>query len=726
MKPSFRTLASANPVTLTLATVLLVFALYALRVPILELTELKTYDLRVRARGARPASPAVAMAVIDERSLDAEGRWPWPRTKVAALVDALSREGARVIAFDVAFAEPAAPEDDLALADAIRRSPARVVLGYFLHWRADDLGYRLDRAEFERRAARIGGSRYPMIRSREPDFHRVPFLRAYAPQPNVDVLTGAASSSGYFNFAPDEDGVLRRMPLAVQIGEDVFAPLALFSAWEYLGRPELVLRVERHGVEGVDLGGRHIPTDESGQLLIDYLGPPRTIPRVSATDLLRGQVAPGTLADKIVLVGATAVGTHDLRSSPFSPAHAGSEINATVVDNVVTGRFLDRPEWWKVFDLLAVVLLATLVALAVSRTRAVTGLLAAAALFAGYVLLAGWLFARHGVWLDIVHPLLALALDYTGLTAYRYLAEERARRRMKAMFGQYVAPVVVEELLRDPARLTLGGEEKVLTVLFSDLEGFTTQCERYPPREMVGILGDYYERMTEQVFAQGGTLKEYVGDELMAIFGAPVDQPDHAARACAAALAMREQRLSLNAEWAGIGRPPLRARTGINSGPMLVGNLGSRYRFAYGVLGDQVNLGSRLEGLNRSYGTDILVGESTARLVQPSFRLREVDLVRVKGKEQAVRVYELLARAGAPLSPGQEGALALYAAALEAYRQQRWEEALALFEQALAANPEDGPSRAMASRCRTYSRTPPAETWEGVFEQPAVTRKEIG
>jgi adenylate cyclase len=717
MKRALRSLASANPVTLTLATILLVFALSALRAPILELTELETYDLRVRTRGARPPSPAVVMAVIDEKSLDADGRWPWPRSKIAALVDALSRDGARVIAFDIAFAEPAAAEDDLALASAIRRSPARVVLGYFLHWRVEDLGYRLDPGEIERRIARVGNSRYPILRSREPDLRRVPFMKAYAPQPNVDVLSGAASSSGYFTFTSDEDGVLRRMPLAVKVGEEVLAPLALVSAWQYLGRPELVLRAGRHGIDGVQLGDTLIPTDERGQLLIDYLGPPRTIPGVSVSDILRGRIAPGTFTDRLVLVGATAVGTHDLRSSPFSPVHAGTEINATVINDLLTGRFLARPEWWKVFDLLAVVLLASLVAICVTRMRAVAGLLSAVTLFAGYVLLAGWLFSRHGIWLSMVYPLLAVVLNYTGLTAYRFLTEERERRRMKAMFGQYVAPAVVEKLLEDPGRLKLGGEERVLTVLFSDLEGFTRECERHTPREMVGILGDYYERMTEQVFAHGGTLKEYVGDELMAFFGAPIDQPDHAARACDAALAMREQRLALNGEWAAIGRPSMRARTGINSGPMLVGNLGSIFRFAYGVLGDQVNLGSRLEGLNRVYGTDILVGEGTALLVQPRFLLRELDVVRVKGKERAVRVYELLARAGATLPPGREGAIQLYAAALKAYRQQRWDEALALFEQALAAWPDDGASRTMAKRCRTYRGAPPPETWDGAFEQ---------
>jgi adenylate cyclase len=716
----------ANAATLTLATCLLTFALYALGIPLLEHVELKAYDLRVRARGARPASPAVVLAVVDERSLLAEGRWPWPRSRIAALVDALSRDGARVVAFDVAFAEPESEESDGALAAALGDAQAAVVLGYFLHWHEDGLGHHLDPREIERRVERVSKSRYPVIRSREPDLGRVPLVEAYAPQPNVDVVTDAAASSGYFSVAPDGDGVLRRVPLAIRVGGDVFAPLALVAAWEYLGRPGLVLRVGRHGVEGVELGDTFVPTDERGMLLIDYLGPPRTIPAVAATDVLRGRVPAGTFQDRLVLVGATAIGTHDLVGSPFSPLHPGAEINATVIDNLLTRRLLERPQWWTVFDLLAIAALCAAIGLVVSRCHAVAGLLCYLALVVGHVLLAGWLFTRHGIWLNVVYPLVGVSLGYTGLTAYRYLAEERDRRRLKAMFGRYVAPPVVEAMLREPGRLELGGEEKVLTVLFSDLEAFTSYCERCAPREMVEILGVYYERMTEQLFAHGGTLKEYVGDELMAFFGAPLEQADHAARACGAALAMREARRVLNAEWAAIGRPPLHARTGINSGQMLVGNLGSRYRFAYGVLGDQVNLGSRLEGLNRVYGTDILVGETTALLVGRAFVLREVDVVRVKGKERAVRIHELLARSGASLPEAQEKALALYAVALEAYRAHRWDQALTLFERALASWPEDGPSRAMAQRCRIYRRTPPAESWDGAFDQTLGALKGLG
>jgi adenylate cyclase len=305
---------------------------------------------------------------------------------------------------------------------------------------------------------------------------------------------------------------------------------------------------------------------------------------------------------------------------------------------------------------------------------------------------------------------------YIALTVYSYMTEQRERKKIKGTFKQYVAEHVVEEMIKDPSRLKLGGEEKVLTVLFSDLEGFTTYSERYSATEMTEILSEYYNRVTEQVFLHRGTLKEYVGDELLAFFGAPIDESNHALLACEAALAMREQTVALAAEWAKIGRPHLRARTGINTGPMVVGNLGSKYRFAYGVVGDQVNLGSRLEGLNKVYGTDIIIGENTARLVENSFQLRELDMVRVKGRKQVVRIYELIGKSDTAIVPAHEQALWAYAEALEAYRKGMWTEALGLFHQALRLREDDGPSRTLARRCLEYRDTPP-EPWDGVYDQ---------
>jgi adenylate cyclase len=308
-----------------------------------------------------------------------------------------------------------------------------------------------------------------------------------------------------------------------------------------------------------------------------------------------------------------------------------------------------------------------------------------------------------------------------AVTVSRFIGEQRERKRVRDAFGRYVSPVVVEEMLKDPSRLELGGVEKVLTVLFSDLQGFTSYSERYSPSEMIGILSEYYARMTERVFASEGTLKEYVGDELMAIFGAPVEQADHARRACRAALDMKQHREAMTLEWADRGRPPLKARTGVNTGVMLVGNIGSRYRFSYGVLGDNVNLGSRLEGLNKEYGTEILVGENTVALLGDEFHLREVDMVRVVGKKKPVRIFELLGIVdGVADGAVDRSVLEDYAAALEAYRAQRWAPAARLFESIIAKRKADGPSATMLGRSRAYLEVPPPEDWDGVYE---ATRK---
>ncbi len=745
----FRRSRWINPASLMVASLLAVLTLYGLDIHILELLELKTYDLRFVSRGALKPSPAVAMVVIDEKSLEVEGRWPWPRTKIAALIDALSGEGAKVIAFDVIFSEPdensqlvlidqfaeqldtlaisderlrrfvterrRSADNDLALVEAIKRSKASVVLGYFFHDQST-LEYQLDPAETERRLQQIAGSKYPRIRQRGARAHEPPLIKGHAPQTNLSILNDVAAASGYFSLQGDRDGVLRWMPLVIQGGEDLFPPLGLVAAWHYLGRPPLTVELGDHGVEGVQIGERFVPTDESGRLLINYLGRPKTFPYFSVTDVLAGKVPRAAFRNRIVLIGATAVATYDLRNTPVDPRYPGTEVHATVVDNILTQSFMAKPEWARIFDIFAIVGLSALTGVALTRLAPIKGLLFTVGLFALYILLARWLFISARLWLSIVYPLLALTTVYIALTVYYYVTEQRERKKIKGTFKQYVAEHVVEEMIKDPARLKLGGEEKVLTVLFSDLEGFTTYSERHSAHEMTVMLSEYYDRVTEQIFLQHGTLKEYVGDQLLAFFGAPLAEADHARRACEAALAMREQTRILAAEWAKVGRPHIRARTGINSGPMVVGNLGSKYRFAYGVVGDQVNLGSRLEGLNKVYGTDIIIGENTAGLVENAFRLRELDMVRVKGRTQVVRIYELVAKAGAALVSEHDQALFAYAEALEAYRKGMWTEALALFHQALRLRSDDGPSRTLARRCVEYRDVPP-EPWDGVFDQ---------
>jgi adenylate cyclase len=751
MKARVQQWLRVNPASLTLAAILLGSVMFVIGVPIFDFLELKSYDLRFVSRGPLSPLSSVVMAVIDEKSLDAEGRWPWPRAKLAALVDRLSSGAARVIAFDIGFSEPDEnsqlmildevskrvgrlrtgdralaeflersredADNDARLVAAIRKSSAPVILGYFFHMTNASLNYELSQAELERRLALLGKSKYPAVISSVQDLDSVPLIKAYAPETNLASLTEAAKASGFYTLRSDWDGVLRWMPLVIRIGDDLFPPLPLLSAWHYLGKPRVTVRIEADGVHGVEIGDRFIPTDERGQLLVNYLGKAKTFPSISVTDILSGRVPDDTFKDRIVLIGATAVGTHDLRSTPFGPVYPGLEVHATVIDNILTGRFMARPDWSRIYDIAAIVVLATIMGFALPRASPLMGVVVFAAVFVLYVVATLAFFVVGGVWLNVVYPLFALSLNYTALTAFHYLTEQRERKRIKGTFRQYVAPLVVEEMLKKPGGLKLGGEEKVLTVLFSDLEGFTSHSERYTPGEMVDMLAEYYNSVTEEVFRHQGTLKEYVGDELMAIFGAPLEHADHAERACTTALAMRERRLALAAEWGPLGKPMLHARTGINSGPMLVGNLGSRYRFAYGVLGDQVNLGSRLEGLNKVYRTDILIGENTARMVEGRFLMREVDMVRVKGRKQAVRIYELISKAGAAIAPELEKALTAYAQGLQAYRDRSWSEAIALFNEALAVRPSDGPSREMLGRCETYLRTPCPDDWDGVFDQ---------
>jgi adenylate cyclase len=742
-----------RPTLITAASILLTTVLFLIGLPILDLIELKTYDLRFLSRDHRVPSQTVVMAVIDEKSLDTEGRWPWPRSKIADLVNSLSQDGAKVIGFDIGFLEPdensqlefidqlarkldalnitdkqlieyvnkskTNADNDLALADAIRNSAASVVLGYFFHMREDDLYQRMEKIEINRLLEKIGPSQYPLIMYEDQNMAISPFITAYAPESNLDILTKTADWSGYFNLITDQDGVIRRMPLIIKCGQDLFPPLSMLCAWQYLNHPQLMVKVAIYGVEGIQMGKRFIPTDENGQMLVNYLGPPGTFPYFSVSDILHGKVPKGTFKDRIVLVGSTAMGILDLQNTPLGPVFPGLELHATVIDNIINQNFLKTPKWAKIFDLLAIIVLGTLTGIVLPRLNALMGLFFATLLFVFYILIAHQLFVSKGAWLHIVYPLLVVAMTYTALTVQNYFTEERERKKIRGAFKHYVSDAVINKMLKNPEQLALGGEEKNLTVLFSDLADFTTYSERLAPTEMVNILSEYFAEMTEIIFACGGTLKEYVADELMAIFGAPLEQSDHAQQACLAALAMQDRLRVLRRTWSETGRPALRARVGINSGPMLVGNLGSRYRFAYGALGDQVNLASRLEGLNREYGTEILIGENTARLVQGVFLLRELDMVQVKGRKRPVRLYQLLDRTGAVLPGKAEKALSFYATGLDAYRRQGWQEALNFFRQAQALWPEDEPSHVMSRRCRIYLKTPPERGWNGVFQQVA-------
>ncbi|MFA7465258.1 MAG: adenylate/guanylate cyclase domain-containing protein [Syntrophales bacterium] len=739
---------SISPLKISIAIVLCAGVLYFLNFSFLQFLELKALDLRMRSRGERPQGEHVVIAAIDEKSLGELGRWPWSRTTVAHLVDALKRANAKAVGFDVVFAEAdgsggrefeeialqverigirdsrlegliRAGKEKAGTDEALARSikdAANITLGYFFHTMQKDAAHMS--AEAVREAEnRISNSKYPIVQfGTTPDISML--VQAFGVVPNIQALSEAAQNSGYFNAFPDADGVLRWAPLVVRMGEDFYPSLSLSLLLPYLDWPALSLELGQAGVDKVRIGDTEIPTDESGRLLINYRGPAGTFPRYSAADIISGRTDPELLKDRIVLIGATAAGIYDLRVTPYSAVYPGVEVHANVIDNILKQDFIRRPGWTGFLDLLSIAVFGMALGIWLPRVKAVPGFLGSAGLLLASVGANVFVFSRCNLWLNLVYPSLTMVMVYTGVTVYKYVSEERERKKIRHAFQYYLTSSVINEMLKDPSRLKLGGDKKELTVMFSDIRGFTTISEGLTPEELVELLNEYLTGMTEVVFRYDGLLDKYIGDAIMAVFGAPLSQPDHAVRACKAALGMMERLGEFQRKWKEEGKPALRIGIGINSGEMVVGNMGSEMRFDYTVMGDNVNLASRLEGINKEYGTGIVIGESTHARVADRFICRELDSVRVKGKKLPVRIFELLAEGRMP--DERFPFLAAFEEGLSRYKQRNWDEAVSLFEKVLEMKPGDPVSELYIRRCMELRNRPPEGEWDGVY---TMTRK---
>lgn len=693
-----------------------------------------TIDARFRWRGARPpASDRIVIIGLDD---DLRARYPevlQTRRGYARLIDALTGYGPRLLAFDFFFTSPEVVLED-ALADRVRALAAtlapdprpelaetKAVLADLLEeLRGDEilaaavarsrrifLGALFHLASTGAPAgtiepAQLIGARHGEVVDAGGGGARRP-SRARSASVTLPAIAAGAIGAGAVNSFRDEDGVTRRMPLAIELAGRHYLPLGLAAALALEGRPGDTGYLV--GARTLRAGGRELPVSRGASLVLDVLGKDR-IPRVSAAAVLAGTAPREALADKLVFVGMT-YSASDKVTTPLDLAADGVELHATLAENVLGGRLLRVTG--STATLLATLVLCGLVCGAqlrrVRRRPWVPPVVALAAI-ALYAVLALVLFG-HGVVLTLALPaVLAMGVLLTA-TIGGLATEGRDKARLRAVFSQYVAGPVVDRILADPARMRLGGERKELTVLFSDIRGFSLFSETMPPEELAAFLGEYLTPMTELVLDSGGTLDKYIGDAVMAIWGAPIDLPDHAARACDVALAMQAALVDLNTRWARAGKPAVAIGIGLNTGAMAVGNMGSAARFDYTVLGDQVNLGARLEALTKEYGVAILVGESTARAAGAGFVFREVDLVRVKGRAGAVPVHELVGRVGrATVDPR-------FAQALAAYRARAFEEARALF----AAQAGDPVAVIMAARCAELALVPPPAAWDGVYDQ---------
>ena len=719
-----------------------VVCLYLLKIPFLEFIELKALDLQFLARGTEKPGSEIVLVTIDEKSLDELGRWPWSRRVIAQGLDLLSQYGVKVIGIDIVFSEPEQESDsrtvqsfkekvrdlglkepsleqwleswekerspDELLAQAIKKA-GKIVLGYFFYTSPEELTGQKTVAQKDQDLP----TGYSLTRFKSRRAKDFPLVKAFAVESPLPSLAAAVSGSGFFNIFPDQDGSIRSIPLVVKYHDQLYSPFTVEIVKKYLEEETLSVQVADFGVEEIRLGQHRLLTNEQGRLLINYRGQAKTFPHYSFSDLLKGRLSPTLFKDKIALIGATAVGIYDLRVMPFSSVFPGLEIHANIIDNLLHQDYLTRPNWTAILNIIAIILTGLILSLTLGRIRATWGFLFVVLVFLAYFFIDRYFFQRFNQWLGIVYPGLNIVLVYLGITAFNYMTEEREKRKIRGAFQYYVSPSVVSEMLKNPEQLRLGGEKKELTVLFSDIRGFTTISEQMEPEALVHFLNQYLTRMTNLVFRHEGLVDKYMGDAIMAIFGAPLPQQDHALRACLAALDMTQELYEMQKEEQTPGTPKLAAGIGINTGWMVVGNMGSESRFDYTVLGDNVNLGSRLEGLNKEYGTNIIISEFTYENIKDQILCRELDLVRVKGKDKPVRIYEVLNRLDAP-DKDQE-LVTLFHKALAYYRQKNWLEAIALFQKALQLNPQDHPSQLYLSRCDQLIQSPPPTDWDGIF-----------
>jgi len=720
--------------------------------------EQRSLDTRFNLRGKRFPDPRIVIVGMDEKTLQRIGSFPLPRGDYALLVRQLKKSGARVIGFDETFPTPASSEaldvlarvrseigssapaklkntvlqleqqSDLdAQFAAALKDAGNVVLGHLFGDEGSDP--KLAEAYYNIAWAKS----FPQVLKVKSGNHDFDMGQAWkhangqvyaGVEANIPKIAEAAASYGFFNIVPDADGTIRRALLVIRYQDlDFFPSLALQVLRQYENIPDqqIAAYIAEDGLERIQFGDHDLHPWHDGSALINYVGPYHSYPHYSMVDVLQGNVPDDAFRDKIVFFGATALAIGDLRNTPFKQgsAYMGVEVHANVLDNLLHSSepartFLIRGFNEEIVDIAFIIFFGIGLGLWCGRSRplvATLTTLVALGAFSGFVYYG---FAHWGRWYSFVVPSATLVASYASITSYRVIHEEREKRKIRKTFSQYLSPGVIALIEKDPAEyIRPGGQVKELTVMFSDIRDFTSLSEGLTPDELVNLLNQYLSAMTDILFRNLGTLDKYIGDAIMGFWGSPFPQQDHAACACRCALEMIAGLEALNRKWAEQGRRPIAIGIGLNTGPVNVGNMGSDKRLAWTVMGDNVNLASRLEGMTKQYRARVIISESTYDQVADQFVGREVDRIRVKGKKQPVVIYELLA----PISERDAYAALLtqYNAALDVYRCQRWREATEKFGEVLAAYPDDGPTQVLLQRCIEFLEEAPEPEWDGVY-----------
>jgi adenylate cyclase len=692
------------------------------------------YDLRVRLAMPGGVDRRIVIVDIDESSLAREGQWPWSRTKLAALLDALfDRYGVRVVGFDVQFPEPerasalslfdelapaAARDNRLAaqLSDLRKRYEADARFAESFIARDVVLGYAFKRVVHEGEPRESGVLPPPLELSGET-LDSVPWIEAHGFTGNLAELQANAGAAGFFDTpVTDEDGVVRRLPLLERYNGRIYESLALATARLAQRGAPIQLGFERRSgrqqLEFVAVGERRIPVDARGTMLAPFRGPVSSFPYIAAARVLHGEVPPEALKDAIVLIGTTASGLHDIRPTPVDREYFGVEAHANAIAGILDGTVLGQPWWVEWFTVGTLLVSLMYFAFVVPRIPVVSAIVGATGLAVLVVALNLSAWMRSGIVLPLATPLLYLAVTSVLLLSYGYFVESRGKRRLSRIFSQYVPPEIVQELDVTEADVSLEGDSRDMSVLFSDVRGFTTLSEGLSPRELTRLMNEMLTPLTECIHQRRGTIDKYMGDAIMAFWGAPLQDAEHARNAVLAAQEMIACTARIREDFAARGWPPVHIGVGISTGPMNVGNMGSRFRMAYTVLGDTVNLGSRLEGLTKRYGVDIIVSGVTMQGI-PDMAFRELDAVRVKGKNEPVSIFEPLGLRSALDAP-RVARTEQFHEALRRYRAREFGAALRLLDD-LAREREEGLIALYRERVTHFLAEPPPLEWDGVY-----------
>jgi adenylate cyclase len=714
----------------------LLIGIAALRIadfaPIEEL-RVRTFDsfqrIDPRVKTARP----VTIVDIDEKSLASKlGQWPWPRTRMADLITNLTKLGAVVIAFDVVFSEPdrlnpdvaadtfrdldeetraklhALPSNDQVFADAMRRS--RVVLG---ESGLPEVVKELDTTLPVTGLAMLGEDPQRFM------FDFPGLLR------NTQVLEKAAGGRGLFSINPERDGIVRRVPMIMQAQGTTMPSLSFEMLRVVTGTDTIFIKTDQAGIQSIGVKGFQIPTDRNGQLWVHFARNDPSI-YVSAVDVMEGTVPPEKIRGKLVLIGPSAAGLNDIKTTPVSRAMPGVEIHAQVLEAALTKSLLAQPPYGPLLEFGAALLLGVLVIAFAPRFGPVT-LVAVGALFATVLVGTSWYFyTQHRLLVDFTYPLLSTTAIYLTLIFAAFVREQAQRRQIRSAFGQYLSPALVEQLAHSPEKLVLGGEEREMTIMFSDVRGFTTISESYKhdPQGLTALMNRFLTPLTNAILARKGTIDKYMGDAIMAFWNAPLDDKEHQLNACEAALDMLERidvlnkERELEAEHGGHVYIPINVGVGLNTGTCVVGNMGSNLRFDYSVLGDSVNLASRLEGQSKEYGFPIIVGSKTALAVKDKFAILELDFIMVKGKKEPEVIYAIAGREDTAQSGRFQRLRNLTIEMLACYRNRDWDGALAAIERGRTT--DEAHSLELLydlyeERLHSYRENPPPPDWNGAF-----------